>query len=396
MRGFRILLALCALPATVSGQTAICEACDHVAPVFRGGGGLIGTVADGADKVTFVTSCGNVWTTGEAQVQGGKASLLFNHRNGLTCDQPGGTLEIGGLVDGGWYWITDESSTAVGNLVGKDILDNETVEVTNPGAGVSMTVGRGAVFLKESSSGRVGILPNILPRPKGPGIRKCGFDDRGAGAEPRYTRRDMDCLLGDGETVTLATSRNAFTGAVTRLGDGVQVLRPGGDGTLAVTIDLWGNGSGHIVSATDGNPVLGHEDVAFSELRADARLAGVTYQVRLGTGPLAATIQGGGAAVGGVAFDSSTANVAVINIRADTEHCDAGNGVDVPATVFVTAAMEDPNDTGQMTPHIVRNPLTGEVGGTSFTVVCSVAGAGRSSISPTGAGYRWSNKRSNS
>ena len=45
----------------------------------------------------------------------------------------GGTVEIEGLKHGGRYWITDETSSAVGALIPKDILRNEQIEPTDPG-----------------------------------------------------------------------------------------------------------------------------------------------------------------------------------------------------------------------------------------------------------------------
>ena len=87
MKHIATALMLCAIPATGFTQDLSCNGCGHVAPYFRGSGGFIGTVADGVDQVTFVSFCGSVSTTGEAQVNGRTATQLFNQRNGLACGQ---------------------------------------------------------------------------------------------------------------------------------------------------------------------------------------------------------------------------------------------------------------------------------------------------------------------
>ena len=376
MRRFTLALALSAIPAAVFGQTVSCPDCRHVASWFRGEGGFIGTVADGADEVVFVTSCGSVSTTGQVRVADGTAAQLFNHGNGLACDREGGSLEIAGLKDGGWYWITDEMNSAVGNLVPRDILDNDTVELTNAGDGVTMTAGRGAVFLKETATGRVGILPNILPEPPAPALRKCGYNDRGTPGtsatatadqdNARFTRRASECALGDGGAVTVATRTNPVTGAVTMAPDKAGIVRPNGTNQVVVTIDLWGNGSGHFTTAATGHALLGQSLAATTTLRDVARLTGVTYSARLGAGDAADFVSG--AAAGGITMDTTTTtNVVTFTIAADDDYCGEDN--DHAATVSVTATMSA-GDAAQVTPSINRDSTTNAVGGTSFTVVC--------------------------
>ena len=235
------------------------------------------------------------------RITGGAAAQLFNHGNGLACDREGGSLEIAGLKDGGWYWITDETNSAVGNLVSRDILDNDTVELTSAGDGVTMMAGSGAVFVKEAATGRVGILPNILPKPRMDPPRKCGYNDRGTAGtsatatadqdNAQFTRRASECALGDGGAVALATTTtNSFTGATTTVADKASVVRPNGTGSVVVTVDLWGNGSGHFTTAATGHALLGQSAAATTTLRDVARLTGATYSARLGAGPTAADL----------------------------------------------------------------------------------------------------------
>ncbi|GEM_PF-807202 len=393
MRHLTLALVLSAIPAAAFGQAVSCPDCRHVASYFRGEGGFIGTVADGADEVGFVASCGSVSITGPARIAGGTAAQLFNHGNGLACDREGGSLEIAGLKDGGWYWITDETNSAVGNLVSRDILDNDTVELTSAGDGVTMMAGSGAVFVKETATGRVGILPNILPEPRTDPLRKCGYNDRGTAGtsatatadqdNARFTRRASECALGDGGSVALATTTNSVTGATTTVADKASVVRPNGTGEVVVTIDLWGNGSGHFTTATTGHALLGQSAAATTTLRDVARLTGVTYSARLGSGPTAADFVSGTAA-GGITMDTTTTtNVVTFSIAADDDYCSDDNNH--PVAVSVTATISAASDAAQVTPSIKRNSTTNAVGGTSFTVVC---GSASSSASVEAAGRR--------
>ena len=374
MKRFLIALALCAAPAAASAQTVgvVCHACDHVVPYFRGEGGLIATVAEGVEQVTFVASCGSVSVTGEAAVAGDTASQLFSYENGLACDEEDGSLEIAGLKDGGWYWITDDRNSAVGGLVSKDILDNETTAITSAGAGVSMTPGNGAVFLKEARTGRVGILPNILPSPPAVPPRKCGYTGVTA-ADPDGTPVNTECALGDGGTLVVATSTNALDGSTVRIADKGVVARPAGNGSVAIVADLWGNGSGHFTTAATGDPRLGHPEFAMSATdRSAARLTGVNFEVSLsdgGPGPASEVQSGSDNAVGGVSWDAAVSGVATIGIAADSAYC--SETANHSATVVVIAFMPTESDADQVTPSIARLvAATGEVGSTSFTVAC--------------------------
>ena len=378
MKHILVALALCALPAATFAQGVVCQACDHIAPYFRGEGGFIATVAEGADEVVFVASCGNVTITGEVTPGGATVAQLFTYRNGLACDGDDGSLEIAGVEDGGWYWITDARNSAVGSLVSMDVLDNDTADITDAGEGVTMTMGKGAVFLKEARTGRVGILPNILPEPPAPEPRKCGFNDRGStGTDPaavanaanaRYTRWMTECALGDGGTITLATTTNTYTGATTMVEDKSTLTRPGGTGSIVVTVDLWGNHSGHFTTAADGHALLGQPSVAMAPGGRDRRLTGVTYSADLGAGPTEAAFADGVARAGITMDTSTTADVVTFTIEADDDYCSDDNNHS--ATVSVTALMTDAASAAQVTPSRTRNSTSMAVGSTSFTVVC--------------------------
>ena len=250
MKHILVALAFCALPVTVLAQGVVCQTCDHVAPYFRGEGGFIAAVAEGADEVVFVASCGNVTITGEAGTGGGTVAQLFTWRNGLACDRDDGGLEISGVEDGGWYWITDETNSAVGSLIRRDVLDNEPTEITGAGAGVSMTMGKGAVYLKETATGRVGILPNILPKPPASDAAVCGPRPASSWPFAYDSQAASGCMLGGGRTKIRLTGPGAHGGTAT-IANGM-VYRPEA-GTVTVTADLWVDESGSFSTATDND-----------------------------------------------------------------------------------------------------------------------------------------------
>ena len=173
-----VALVIGAAPALVLGQfTADCpeERC-HVAPYFQNTGGFVGEAANEDDlttmdvdesEVTFSLICANRLVTGRATPDSaGIVRVSLNAADGYDCRaENGGTVEIEGLKHGGWYWITDTESSAVGALIPKDILGNEQIEPTDPGGVILRTVeGGAATFAKHTPSGRVGIIPHIIPK----------------------------------------------------------------------------------------------------------------------------------------------------------------------------------------------------------------------------------------
>ena len=388
MKHITIALVLCAIPAMAFGQDVECTACTHEVSVYMGEGGLIAT-ADGAEKVTYVATCEGVTRSGELTANDdGVVSTLLNMDNGLACH---GTHEkngfqLGPIMDGGWYWITDDMHSAVGNLVSQDILENETTDITSAGDGVTMTMGKGAVHLKETSSGRVGILPNILPvmEMEPEMATPCGFAGAGTTASP-FTRRDSSCMMGDGGTMFLATYGNSITGATTRVMGGDTVTRPGGTGMITITIDLWGNGTGaFLTDATAGGTngigfARGNAHVGTAAnyaARASTRYTGVAYTVSAGGGVGGGEGVTAGAAVEGVDLGGSPdPNTVDVLIGASTANCSKTNNYSTPVTVTATVAADA--DQAQVTPSIKvgTGAAAGVAGQLKFTVVCPAASA---------------------
>ena len=227
----------------------------HVAPVFMGEGGFVGEVADGFDMVNFVVACGNVTSTGSAMGDaGGIVRQAFTEDNGLACGAGDGSIQIHGLMDGGWYWINDMDNSAVSPLIAKDALAGDEVMPVDPG-GVSLSSGAYGSLVKHAASGRVGILPHFvpsapvdIPTPEPATVCMPEWD----GEDEVFFANEEDCMLGDGNTTIVMTSmtsdgRSREVSSVHR--------NPGGGSDIEISLDLWGNGSGHVSHTT--NPHLG-------------------------------------------------------------------------------------------------------------------------------------------
>ena len=385
MKHITIALVLCAIPAVALGQSVSCDDCTHVMSVYYGDGGVIAE-ADG-DMVTYVATCEGVTRSGELMPNDdGMVAMLLDHDNGLAChgDDDGNGFEIGPIMDGGWYWLTMATNSAVGGLVSKDVLDNDTVDIADAGEGVMTMMGKGAVLLTETSSGRTGLLPNILPEPPMDALRNCGFDDKGStgttatavanAADARFVRRTSKCALGDGGSIVLATTTNSFTGATTAVADKSTLVRPGGTGSVVVTIDLWGNHSGHFTTAVDQHALLGQPAVAMTALRGIARMTDVTYTARLGTGPTGAAFENATAQAGITMDTSTTTNVVTFTIAAEEDYCSDDNNHS--ATVSVNAVLGD-TGAASVTPSRSRARTSNVAGSTSFTVVCPSGSAAK-------------------
>ncbi|MCY3966699.1 MAG: hypothetical protein OXG83_16895 [Acidobacteria bacterium] len=377
-----IALVLCAIPAMAFGQSVTCDDCTHVVSVYKGHGGLIAMAAEDAEMVTWVATCEGVTRSDELMPNdAGMVSMLLMDDTACYGDDEDNSFEIGPIMDGGWYWITDATNSAVGGLVNKDILMNETTMLADAGEGVTMTMGKGAVLLKETATGRVGLLPNILPveHMDAPPANPCGASGGGTATNP-FVRKASGCSMGDGGTITLANYFSAHTGATTRVMSGDSVTRPATDqATTTITIDLWGNGTGAIFSGTDGgtngiNWVRGNAALSGATTRAAARYVGVTYTARKGSGPDAATLTSG-TADGGVTFTDAGDSSATVAVTADSAYCSSSNNHSQTISVSAVVVGDDATGAAQVIPSIAKNATTNVAGGISFTIVCPSASA---------------------
>ncbi len=348
MKYISIVLALCAIPATAVAQvTTTCTGCTHALSHYMGSSGFIATSTEGTKKVTWLSQCGGVVRTGELTPNAdGMVSALFSENNGLACMAEKSSFELGPVMDGGWFWITDEKNSAVGLLVDKEVhkaLKDDAVRIASAGDGVKTTAGIGAVYLKETATGRVGILPNILPKKPLAPLRKCGYTTGGTAAEPTYSRLTSSCQLGDGGTVLVATIVNPVTGTMVRLEKGGAVVRPAGTGVLTLTIDLWGNGSGHFttipspIRTTDAR--LGHQGI-ISSRPADRRvlsLRRVFYIPEVGNPPrtsLRSKVGQGWQTEYGIKI--TAAGPLTFEIRANETWCSSANNHSLPVNIVAT------------------------------------------------------------
>ena len=200
-------------PALLLGQVTVdCpEATCQIAPYFEGTGGFVGEAAamddpetTGVDEseVNFIVVCGNVTTQRSVTPDsGGIVRQALTAADGLACEaEGGGTIEIDGLKDGGWYWINDDTNSAVTALIRKDSLGHPQTMPTDPGGVVLKSVeGGAATFAKHEPTGRVGIIPHIVPRKPVPACT-------GAADE-----RTTECVLGTSAGWSLAASPSEVT-----------------------------------------------------------------------------------------------------------------------------------------------------------------------------------------
>ncbi|MYJ27125.1 MAG: hypothetical protein F4080_16820 [Holophagales bacterium] len=278
-------LLICATASMAFGQFGVADpakvdvACPddecHVAPYFKGEGGFIGDIAGGFDKVNFVIDCGIVTTTGSASPSaGGTVAVALTMDNGLACAD-GGSVEVHGLMDGGWYWINDSMNSAVASLVAKDALGNATTAPANPG-GTDITLdtptGGMTSIVKQASTGRIGILHHILPEPEMEPADMCGpfywADDR------RYYQADSGCMMGDGSTkIVLTADTTDSLGRVQRVSGSVyRRVANAADPEVRIGFALWGaDGQGFITTdtATSAGTIKGH-DISVSRGHAPA------------------------------------------------------------------------------------------------------------------------------
>ena len=239
-------LILCAIPAVAVGQTVSCDECTHEVSVYMGEGGLIAETD--ADEVTYVATCNGVTRSGDLMPNDdGMVSMLL--AGDLACHgDDEASFEIGPVMDGGWYWITMENNSAVGGLVNMDILENDTVDIADAGEGVKMTAGSGAVLLSETTTGRVGILPNILPEPPADPAAICGPRKASSWPNAYTSQATKSCMLGGGRTKIRLIGPGQF-GSSTTITNGM-VYRPNA-GTITVKADLWLDEMGSYSTATD-------------------------------------------------------------------------------------------------------------------------------------------------
>jgi len=236
----------------------------HVAPYFMGEGGFVGMIAEDFDEVNFVVTCGNVSTSAKAEADdNGIVAQLFSMDNGLACGSAGGSIEVHGVMDGGWYWVTDDMNSAVSSLMPKDAMGNMQVTPADPMSDDIMLMsveGGSATFVKQVSTGRVGIIPHIVPEPPAPDALDCGLYVDGSNYRTRSNHCELDVHFDiEGTHADSAGRANAVT-----VGDMVY-RRATGAGDLVIRFRAYG--TGHI--STGACPAAGY-NVAFGDCTSNA------------------------------------------------------------------------------------------------------------------------------
>lgn len=204
-----VALFAAAIPTVAAAQVSVeCPLC-QVAPYFAGEGGFVGESAglDGLTEVQFFLVCGG--TTISVRVQPDSNGIVreaLNAANGRRCPAgTSGTLEVDNLKPGGWYWINDDVNSAVSAFIPKEAVEAEQIDVTDPG-GVEIDTPAGGIgtYVKHAPTGRVGIIPRIVPTKPIPGCSGMVGEETAG-----------DCLLGTPDVWRLTVSPS-------------QVIRPTG------------------------------------------------------------------------------------------------------------------------------------------------------------------------
>lgn len=199
-----VALFAAAIPAMAAAQTTGSGECPRcqVAPYFAGEGGFVGETAGfgDSDEVVVTVACAETTTTVRVQPDtNGVVRQALNAANRLSCPAgASGMLEVDNLKPGGWYWINDDANSAVSALIPKNAVDNEKIAVTDPGGvTIEAPMDGAAAYVKHSPTGRVGIIPRIVPTRPIPGCS-------GMVGEASAT----DCHLGssDGWRLTVSPS----------------------------------------------------------------------------------------------------------------------------------------------------------------------------------------------
>lgn len=364
-----IALACLALPAATFGQVTVnCADCTHQLSVYMGEGGFVVEAEDADEKIAWVSTCEGVTVSGEMDADAtGKFAHLLTNANGLACNGTSekNKFELANVKDGGWFWVNDDMNSAVGNIVAQDVLDNDTTTITSAGDGVTMTKGTGAVFLKETATGRVGILSNILPMPEMDPVPVNYCDTTGAGkAGDAWKRETTNCMLKDGSTVVRAQGQaDTYTGKKATIASGSMVTRPA-SGSVSITYDLWSAGGQYATTASEADHGKGNR---LGHTGGNPLSASFSATATTGGPGSISDLSNAGLAI------SEAESVGTLTITPKSEYCSKDNNHSVTVTVLATATSPD-----QLTPPI--KDTNSRVDGTQaashkVTVSCPAASA---------------------
>lgn len=380
-----VVACLAAGAGSLHGQTVTtdCEEDEcHVVPIAGGIGGFVGRAKSGVEKVGVIMVCRGARGTKVVEREltpgtGGVVSALFGVDDGsraaLFCEaDEDATIELRGLVDGGWFWLHDELNTAVAPLMAKDVLDNRKIAPVNPGSpDILIEANRAgtASFLRDTSTGRVGILPHVVPLPESD-VLPCGpmADGELADGSPKYVARETGCVMGNGGTTVVfyTAGRTPITGG--------RVVRPA-TGEVRVAVALWLNGTGSVVhgAADMYPPTYGWPGIK------GAKPLAATWEATLPTAQPPGTLP----ASAGIQLEDQAADDGYweMVISASSDYCPA-----IGARHDVRVRLRASNAGNSLNP--VRPPIKGsqDLGGAAsegtFTLACpprpaaSVVGAG--------------------
>lgn len=139
----------------------------HVAPYWRGHGGIVGRPVNG-ESITVQIECREQLADDVIGVSMHEQVLTADPNTGLVValieqkcgeDSLSEVLEVSGMADGGWYWIKDGRNPTVSSLIRKSAVSEGDPDPFDPG-GVSVNRGYyGTLFVHEGSQ-----ITGIVPR----------------------------------------------------------------------------------------------------------------------------------------------------------------------------------------------------------------------------------------
>ena len=238
-------LALLPLPAAAQVLNLSCtpeEEC-HVAPYFHGGGGFVGQALTGSTSGRVLVVCGGR-SVEDSYTSGTDGRVAKAITPDLCSAGDNGVLVIGGLEDGGWYYMNDTTSSAVAPLIPLTVLSDPArshapydpgglTVATAPSISINgQTLSDIGTFFKHEPTGRVGLLPHVAATRRSPTCEHALPD----GSVPKN-----ECYLNAVYTAQISVDDGGVT-SVYQSGETITRKGPGGgDLTLVPNVDAAGN-----------------------------------------------------------------------------------------------------------------------------------------------------------
>ncbi|MXW00740.1 MAG: hypothetical protein F4000_04980, partial [Holophagales bacterium] len=132
---------------------------EHVAPYWKGGGGIVGRPLDGS-RATVRLACGEADAESHPLDASEDGGLIVELLRGC-FDEDGvavsGRLEVDGLEDGAWYWLNIDGAASAAPLVRR----GANVDLTTPVLPAGMETDEGPLGTLFSRGPLMGVVPRL-------------------------------------------------------------------------------------------------------------------------------------------------------------------------------------------------------------------------------------------